>query len=259
MTLHKSALGGHFILKNIELKANLLTTGKYDEYKKAKKEYYKNGDITGLNDFGYDDLKACYQLSDSRKKQRQKVQNHLSFMFECQNVDLFFATFTFNDDSMELKDTTRKQQVRRAISDLEDYILNIDYGSENERQHYHAILMIKKGTYEITKKGKIKHKGIFKNYVCIDLLDNKYKLGWYMLEPIRENEKSKKKISNYISKLVMHSVKVQQRYISTKKGSNYQKSKKIEKKTRRMARYEDYRKINSNFDYSDEDFANKII
>ena len=80
-----------------------------------------------------------------------------------------------------------------------------------------------------------------------------------MLEPIRENEKSKKKISNYISKLVMHSVKVQQRYISTKKGSNYQKSKKIEKKTRRMARYEDYRKVNSNFDYSDEDFANKFI
>ena len=53
----------------------------------------------------------------------------------------YFITFTFDNETLSnLNADSRRQYVRRYLNKyFSDYVANIDYGSINEREHYHAI------------------------------------------------------------------------------------------------------------------------
>lgn len=218
-------------------RAELLETGKFAEYRQQKRDYNetvikaytdeetaekmtdKDGNLIAFTPKGLTEAetKACEQMRNNATRQTKKIEDHVKFLMKQENTDLYFMTFTFNDETLEKTTSdTRRQKVRRLLNPCNDYILNIDYGTQNEREHYHAIVSLNQGTYTKTGQGR---------KTKIDLF-NEYDYGFYSAEPIGTTEKDGEKLSKYITKLTLHSVKVSQQYVSVKKGSNYQKWKK---------------------------------
>ena len=225
-------------MKNPELRKTIIENGTLTNYIKTRQELILNGHLELIRNiqpelYGLDQETAqeCENARRSKKQQREKIENHIGWLLENQEelkIDLFFGTWTFDDNALELTADTRKQGIRRLLSDnTEDFILNIDFGKKNGREHYHGLIAIKRGTYEITEKVWSSEYNC--QLINIDTLD-KYKLGYYDLQEIKLNDLSAKKISRYITKLTQHSIKIQQHYVSTKKGSTYQNYKR-ERKT----------------------------
>lgn len=220
---------------NTGLKKKLLEEGLYKQYMKKRKDLMKDGRYELLYDpktyeMTRSQMNNCELIRRSKNAQRKKIEDHLNFLKNKKDYDLYFGTFNFADFALDLKQETRKQNIRRLISPVtEDYILNIDYGHQKIREHYHCILAFRKGFYH-------KYNNEY-GHIKIQELDD-YSLGFYDLEPIRTEDQDIKKLSRYISKLVLHSVKVNQQYVSVKKGSEYQDYKKIVERIRSAARSE---------------------
>lgn len=182
------------------------------KYKETKKECIKNNiyekteDIYGIEE---DILKDCIRIDKARYQQIKRLKEHIEYLTLDNNC--YFVTFNFNDKALKNSKRYRKQQINNIIKDFDDYIINIDYGKKNKREHYHCII---KGINDIYIKD---------NHLKSKILDN-YKLGYYDIQRVRTN--TDRRLANYINKLTMHSVKIEQSYISTKKGSEWQKIKK---------------------------------
>lgn len=254
-------------MKDRKRRQELLDDGKYRIYTQTRKNAFLNGepekmykyefnDDTGeilsshldADYFGldYEDLHECERIRDCKKHQTQKIEDHIKFLFDKTKYDLFFITFSFNDDAMKLNADTRKQKIRRLLNKVsEDYILNIDFGHVREREHYHSVVALKKDSYTLYKN----EYGHFK----IKELDS-YDYGNYDLEGIRTSDEDRKRLARYISKLTLHSVKVEQRYVSVKKGTDYQKQKNLIKSLKRDAKV--YRLFKP--DYNDLLDANQL-
>lgn len=104
------------------------------------------------------------------------------------NGDCLFLTLTFNDETLSnTSEDTRRQAVQRYLKSFKcPYVANIDFGSENGREHYHAVI----------------------NTSNIDLsLWRKY--GNINVQRVRNKsiELSKTRLSKYISKLSNHAIK----------------------------------------------------
>lgn len=221
-----------------ERKKELLKNGIYKNYIKQRKYNYYEGIATiykddnnknvinynAFNNINNDDIQDCERIRKAKHKQRNIINNHIEYLMKRQDYNLYFMTFTFNDEILKnTKQDTRKQKIRRLLNKItEDYILNIDYGKENEREHYHAVIAILKEK----DNSYINEEKQTKNII----IDKQYKYGFYHMEKIRKENQDKTKLSNYITKLTLHSVKVIQSYVSVKKGSDYQKYKELRKK-----------------------------
>jgi len=104
------------------------------------------------------------------------------------NGDCLFLTLTFNDNTLnQTSAETRRKYVRRYLKQFNcAYVANIDFGSENGREHYHAVI----------------------NTSRIDLaLWRSY--GNINVERVRNKsiELNKTRLSKYISKLSNHAIK----------------------------------------------------
>lgn len=97
--------------------------------------------------------------------------------------DCLFLTLTFKDEVFNSTNAqTRHKYVRRFLKTFNThYCANIDYGSINEREHYHAIIQI--------------------NHIDLNL----YKYGFIFAQKI--NVKNELKLARYINKLTNHSLK----------------------------------------------------
>lgn len=244
-------------MKDIERRKELLQNGIYKDYLKKRKLFVYNG-VVFINEYGQldstlfeiprKDLIICERIRKCYKEQREKVESHLMYLMNKTRYDLYFITFTFSDDSLNgTKAETRKQNIRRLLTRSDDYILNIDYGKQTEREHYHSIVALKQGTYETREEN---------GHLKLSIL-NDYKMGTYDVQKIRNTETDKKRLSRYIAKLTMHSVKVKQKYISVKKGSEYQKNKKIINEIKLHSRDEN-RRMFADDDLYDELMANEL-
>lgn len=119
---------------------------------------------------------ASYQRS---KRLKEKIAKYLQ-LGKC-----VFATLTFEDRLFnETSEETRRRYVARFLKSQSDYyIANIDYGKENHREHYHAIIVsdnIDKGAWSY---------------------------GYDYYEKIRCDNLSAVKVGKYISKLTNHAIK----------------------------------------------------
>lgn len=57
------------------------------------------------------------------------------------NTKCVFLTFTFNDKTLNKTTTAKRERIVKSYlnRNANEYILNCDYGTTNEREHYHAI------------------------------------------------------------------------------------------------------------------------
>ena len=104
------------------------------------------------------------------------------------NGECLFLTLTFNDETLNNTSAdTRRQYVRKYLKRFKcSYVANIDFGKENGREHYHAVI----------------------NTSRIELKDWRI-YGNINVERVRNNriELSKTRLSKYISKLSNHAIK----------------------------------------------------
>lgn len=225
-------------MKNKELRKAIIEDGTLKDYTKKRREKVYSGQLESITaeefEMTEETIQECERARKCRNMQRVKIQNHIDYLVNKTDLDIYFGTWTFTDKALQLKPETRKKAITRLLGKTcEDYITNIDYGEENGREHYHGVIALQPGTYQKrVERDKEGHP-----HIKIDILDE-YNLGWYGLEQIWNTDKDSELLAKYITKLTQHSIKVKQSYVSVKKGSEYQTWKKY--RERRLRLHEPY-------------------
>lgn len=246
-------------MKNKELKGEMVSNGLYTKIRELNKRLYKEQGISlkamiyekTYDDFGIDliehlgndvakdnaydevakfigvekaELISFFQLQDARKKQNKRLMKHIEYLFK-KGYMLIFATFTFDERNMLLSADTRYQKVIRSFSPehVDDYIGNIDYGKNTDREHYHFIIAIPKGLFK-PQYSMVKYEG--HSTLVIDNMPKdivNYDGGFTCFQLINEDMKDREKVAKYIAKLTNHSLKIKQTKIKAKRDSEYHK------------------------------------
>lgn len=174
-----------------ELKSSLIQDGQLQEFEKANK-LCSLGDYEPLTEFRevYGDtiFKCCASLSHSKYRKRKNIETR--FTDKIENSRAVFITLTFKDEVLaNTSEKTRRRYVSRFLKEqCEEYVANIDYGTKNEREHYHALCMTKDLNNNLD----------FSKW-------NKY--GIINGEKVRVGKKNSVKVSQYVAKLSQHALK----------------------------------------------------
>lgn len=131
-------------------------------------------------------LKECMKINHAEYERTKRLKNRVASMLL--NGSCIFITLTFNDKT--LTETTEKQR-RVAVSRYLKkygckYVANIDFGSKNKREHYHALINCEKVDFTSWRK-----------------------YGNINAERVRNKdiESDMTKLSKYIAKLSNHAIK----------------------------------------------------
>ena len=123
---------------------------------------------------------------------------------------VYFVTFTFDDKRLNQKEETRRKLIKRTLEQIQGakWILNIDYGKKNEREHYHCIV----GLNNLDLNGElISYLLNNQNQELSDIyLDYKLKQIYpcfVSAERIGKQSEDIKRLSKYINKLSNHCLK----------------------------------------------------
>lgn len=128
------------------------------------------------------------RILSSRYMKVSRLKKDIVYLFHTKKY-VWFLTFTFDDNYIIKCDRTKRDLIKHSLqySDFK-YILNVDYGSRTEREHYHCIL----GTDEdINLKYYLKW-----NYPCFT--DARL---------CSTSEEDKKRLTKYLNKLTNHCLK----------------------------------------------------
>ncbi len=143
-----------------EFKAKVLKSGLCKLQKKVSKAIFKynqyNNIGSDLTDLSYSSAVKIHNFQNHTNKEmwkeaekinnatyhrvkrlKKRIEIMLAFN-KCQ-----FLTFTFTDKIFaSTSELTRRRYVTRYLDSLncEDYVANIDFGEENGREHYHAVV-----------------------------------------------------------------------------------------------------------------------
>ena len=103
------------------------------DYNKQRYFAYKNGVLLDENKDFERILKARYQKCSRIKKR---------FVYLLTRFDyIWFVTFTFDNYYINKSDRSKRDLMKSVLNTHDfKYMLNIDYGKKNEREHYHCIL-----------------------------------------------------------------------------------------------------------------------
>lgn len=131
-------------------------------------------------------LLCSIRLDRSLSKRYSKLHSKVEQMLS--DGDCLFVTFTFSDESLARSSwKTRRDAVCRYLSRFSArYIANIDYGKENGREHYHAVVLPDKD---------------------LDLKFWQSRYGIIQIEHIRVKDYTSKRVSKYVNKLTAHALK----------------------------------------------------
>lgn len=181
-----------------ELRKTILENGIYKRYAKARRNTYlqaKGEQYEGetLNDFEcsishlknwFQIVEECQRIGNTSYQRIKRLKGRISDLL--QRGDCLFLTLTFNDST--LLNTTQKERRDLVLDFLKktnaDFIGNIDFGKEKEREHYHVIINSCKVDYTLWHaNGAVKG------------------------EKVRLRGKTETKLARYIDKLALHSLK----------------------------------------------------
>lgn len=132
----------------------------------------------------------------------------------------YFATLTFKPEVLEsTSKQTRRTYIARFLKEYTYYyIANIDYGSQKQREHYHAIVLLTKEQSEqlTLHKGRHYYHNIYNlGYSDFEMvmvpnmlfLEGEAK---YKINELLENDNSNKRMATYMNKLTNHAYKINQ-------------------------------------------------
>lgn len=136
--------------------------------------------LNGLKD-EYDE---CLKINNAYYKRLKRLKDRVRAILT--SGPSLFLTLTFNDDALERTSAEfRRIAVQRFLKQYNcKYIGNIDFGSKNHREHYHALIGV----------GYVDSKS-WKKYGNLDF------------EKVRFRSECASKLSKYINKLSNHAIK----------------------------------------------------
>lgn len=186
-------------------KSEAIKSGAVSTYKDYSRSQYLEhcindfGDITKLEQYnpGYKDYIKLYdkeiwkeaeRINDASRHRTTRLKQRIRSIIE--NYDSTFVTLTFTDDTLNSTTfETRSRYVKRYLKSYGvPYVANVDYGKDNEREHYHAVIGTQTLNYkDWNSNGAINGKKIIKK----KNLDSNGDL----------------KLAKYITKLTNHAIK----------------------------------------------------
>lgn len=195
------------------------------------------------NVFSKYEFECIIREKHNRKNKRYRTKSkfielyRIASLIENQNKKIVFGTITLDNENLSKKENTYIRKIHKWLKNHFIYaILNKDFGSKTEREHYHFIGLT---TEEIETKNTKSKKG----YEIYELKKKDYEMGF---EPtlciIDLNENDIQKTVNYLLKLNNHSNKIttknrvriiknnQYEYFSMLTGFEATKAEKVAKK-----------------------------
>ena len=147
------------------------------------------------------DLIKCIETSNYNRYQRLK--RFRKYVFWCLNTDGYclFVTLTFDDEMLSKSFAYRKKQVQIFLKSCSPYYLaNVDFGSKNEREHYHALLYFpyEKEYQSFLSRCVLKSKGIY--------ISKEWKY-WNEFILCKSGKDDVTRLSKYVTKLSNHAFK----------------------------------------------------
>lgn len=136
-------------VQNKELKEELIADNSFKEFKWhfrrwdsfaehgiSCKEFFEIRD--GMTP---EEWKALNQLRISEKRRKRNCKERILRMLTC-GEPVYFFTLTFDNRTLALtSERTRRVYVQRFLRKwFGDYVGNVDYGDQNGREHYHAVV-----------------------------------------------------------------------------------------------------------------------
>lgn len=134
------------------------------------------------------ELKELYNACERKNNARhQKTKRMYRFVDDAiWTRDCIFVTLTFSNETLDRTDeTTRRKRVNEFLRPYSCYCFNLDYGKQNEREHYHALVV---GSKSIDPTPW-------------------HKYGAVHLERVRNVKNANRKIPKYMTKLCEHATK----------------------------------------------------
>lgn len=178
-------------------------------------------DVEGFTSATTENITECLKINANRKQKTNRLKDRTVYwkVLRDKSTEVYFLTCTCTDEILSsTTKETRKQQIRRILSDnCIDFFGNIDYGKTNNREHYHFIIVVENGI-KITKElSKLRHFGQF----SIKRVNGK----WF----------DTAKLSNYIDKLSIHALKIDDNAnMIAKRSTDYHKWYNARKKLREL-------------------------
>lgn len=163
-------------------------TGLVKDVEKARWLSFAKGDRSRLDELenvhGYDLVKVARSIANCNYKKRKRVKSKMADIVI--DGDCLFLTLTFTDEVLKkTSEATRRRYVVRYLkSQSAVYVANIDFGSKNDREHYHALVKANKVDYSPWH-----HYGAIKG------------------EKVVSTGASAERLSRYIVKLTNHAIK----------------------------------------------------
>lgn len=170
-------------------------------------DYFAYNTYSYFNDIlSFEDFRKCKNFQSNRSKKRYRCFNNyntIEIIGKLTNATMVFGTITINNNFLDLNYETQKKAIQRYLKKHFFYcIKNADYGSKNDRLHFHFIGLTFDKFIPINVKSK-------KGRDMFNILNDKWKWGFLpVYEFIPYQMTDKKKLSNYIVKLNNHSNKV---------------------------------------------------
>ena len=136
-------------------------------------------------DLTWDEQITLHSMNNNRYKRVQYLRAKVTDIVL--NGKAIFLTLTFTDDVLASTSVeTRRKYVRRFLKEqCSQYCANIDFGSKNGREHYHAIISALNSSVDLFK----------------------WQYGAINAQRIRTTENDCKKTCKYIAKLTCHAIK----------------------------------------------------
>lgn len=125
----------------------------------------------------------CERIVNADKSRRKRLRKRIENMFSMGAC--VFLTLTFTDDVLQNTDEkTRRVYVARFLKSVSSkYVGNVDFGAENGREHYHAVIVTNTDDF------------------------SSWTYGFYKAITVRKEEADAKRLATYVSKLTNHAIK----------------------------------------------------
>lgn len=158
--------------------------------------------ISFKNNLPFETNQEYERILKARYQKVSRVKKRLVYLLSRYNY-IWFCTFTFDNKYINKCDRTKRDLIKSVLNTHDfKYILNIDYGKNTQREHYHCVLATN-----------------------IDFDVNQYIQSYYPCYSLsiqcKKGEDDFKRLSKYINKLTNHCIKAttkRQRLVYNFKG-----------------------------------------
>ena len=152
-------------------------------YNQARFRAFKNGEV-------FKEIKDFQKIINARYCKISRIKKRVVFLITHFDY-LYFCTFTFGDSYINKCDRTKRDLIKNTLNSFSSdihYVLNVDYGKKNEREHYHCLVA--------TNNNSNLRKYLKTNYPFFTSCDS-----------INTSSDDVKRLTKYINKLSNHCTK----------------------------------------------------